>query len=369
MQQQTKPMDVVYNKDNKDDDHVNVNKISITTTTTNEEGDDSHPLFHGKIWVPNSSFNNEPQETPPQGLIECMSNVLWSPRLQILLVYLPKAMCSTLRQFFIDMHRIFNPNFDNEHGNISYHKLHLKKRFQYLDPVLTPYSLAIVVLRNPKERFLSSFFDKHVLKRQWVFLTLHNYRKFRVWLDVEGLTHSMENVLRFLETHHFFDVHDCPMVHQLPFHLLQNPHSVRYLMMNNDDMTTGQHLGDKIHSLLDPLLREKNVLPERRDAVLSLTKSVLNPHHRKHRKNALPRSSQNKVSKIPDAWMTMSCLELYDLYSSSGFPHYHTLLQNFPTLDQRLSRIYHQDLEFLHHPPSYHPTSSPNAWNHSLKSI
>lgn len=280
-----------------------------------------------RVWVPNGL---DPEK---RGRIELMSNVLWSPRLKIIWVYFPKAMCSTIRNFFIEMHKVFNPNFDAEHTHISYHKLHHKKRFQYVDPKTTPAYHAVVVVRDPRERFLSAFFDKHVLKRQWVFLTLHNYRKLRVWLDVHSLEHNLENVLRFIEEHHFLDVHDCPMLYQLPVDVLKT-------VPNLHVWTTHDSVASKTRTFLEPLLQQKDVLPERRDTILKETVNLL-----QHRHNSLPRTSSSfslpthNIQHIP-------CPRLKQLYAQ-GFPEMRSVLRDHPLITQRLDALYQQDMDMI----------------------
>ena len=285
-----------------------------------------------RVWVP---CGLDPEK---RGRIERMSNILWSPRLEMIWVYFPKAMCSTIRQFFIEMHKVFNPNFDAEHTKITYHKLHNKKRFQYVDPKTTPVSRAILVIRDPRERFLSAFFDKHVLKRQWVFLTLHNYRKLRVWLDVHSLDHNLENVLRFVEEHHFLDVHDCPMLYQLPLHVLLETQAHLHVW------TTRDPVAQKMQTLLGPLLREKDVLPARRDAILHESIPLLAKHQ-----NALPRfSSSSTSSGVADDLPTIPCGRLKQLYAQRGFPEMHAVLHHAPpALVERLNNLYHQDTEMV----------------------
>lgn len=344
----------------------------------NEE--DSEPLwFESKLWISNGDDNEDKPYKSRRGRVEFISNVLRSPRLEMGLVWFPKGMCTTLRQLFINIQHTLNPNFYNEHTKIHIHKLHNKKRFQYRDEKTTPVKKLWIVLRDPMERFLSTYFDKHVVKRQWLFLATHNYHKFRLWLDVNNLNHTMENFVRFVETHHFLDVHDAPISYQFPYFLvdlssssgsgsgIHDKRTTTFFLMNEKNLY--QKMVDDLHHHLE----KENVLPTRQQKIIEEAFYLLSSHPQ----NSLPHApvSPNSSPILPSLskiTSTTTSKLLVWMRKNGGFPAYTTILSSVPKpFLQSLHRLYSKDLELFHHPrrsishSRLHP--HPHIWENYLK--
>ena len=332
--------------------------------------EESEPLwFQSKLWISNvedTSKENKPYKSR-RGRVEFISNVLRSPRLEMGMVWFPKGMCTTLRQLFINIQHTLNPNFYNEHTKIDVHKLHNKKRFQYREPVKKLW----IVLRDPMERFLSTYFDKHVMKRQWLFLTTHNYHKFRLWLDVNNLNHTMENFVRFVETHHFLDVHDAPMSYQFPYFLVDLSSSsetkTTFFLMNEKNLY--KKMVDDLHHHL----QKEDVLPSRQQKIIEDASSLLSSHPQ----NSLPHASMSpkslsQISNLSKMTSTTTSQLSGWMRKNGGFPPYTVLLSSVPKpFLLSLQRLYSKDLELFHHPrrsishSRIHPHS--HIWENYLK--
>lgn len=279
--------------------------------------------------------------------MEFMQNVLYSRRLQMIIVWFPKCMCTSVRDLFLRIQMVFNPNLANETFVSDPHQVHTRKRFQYMNPEETPVRHVIMVVRNPYHRMISTFFDKHVMKRQWHYLNLHNYRKFRIWLDVHNLPHTFVQYIRFVTEHHFLDIHDLPMVYQVPVPVLADPllGTVRFHMFSMDDPNwargfinlvghiaeTEKIQGDKIHRL-------KRVLSQR----------VV------EKRNSLPRHPAGVV----DHDMVFRNTTWWNHRSQQyGFPHNFEWINSFPeTIRQAMRTLYRKDIEILTFLKKYHGT-------------
>lgn len=223
-------------------------------------------------------------------LLQTMSNTLYSGRLQTMIVWFPKCMCSTLRDFFIRLQLVLNPNIQNEFVNLNVHRIHRRQRFMYKDVETTPLRHVIMIVRDPVDRLVSTFFDKHVMRHQWHYLTLHNFRKFRIWCDVHSFQHTFLTYLCFIHEYGFIDIHDAPFVSQMPTPLRETgsiEDGVMFHIWSMDD----PEWKSRFASLYETIFRQQQ-LPE---SIVSGGMKVVHECIRTVHRNHLPRTDKGIV--------------------------------------------------------------------------
>lgn len=146
--------------------------------------------------------------------VSWMNNLLHSKHCQFVVLWFPKCACSSVRQFFIDWHKIYNPNFTKSHMDVTYHNIHQRIAFQYDSSFLV--EQYIMVLRHPVRRFISMFFNKHVLQKDFSYFSSSNFQRFYVWMTRKGEEYTMKSLLQFMSLWGCFDVHDAPMTSMMP---------------------------------------------------------------------------------------------------------------------------------------------------------
>jgi len=199
------------------------------------------------------------------------------------------------------------------------------------------------------------------------------------------LNHTMENFVRFVETHHFLDVHDAPMSYQFPYFLVDLSSSsgssvsdisdikntrVTFFLMNE------KNLHKKMVDDLHHHLQKEEVLPSRQQKIIEEASYLLSSHPQ----NSLPHApvSTTSLSQIPNLSIvpkitsTTTSQLLVWMRKNGGFPAYTTILSSLPKpFLQCLHRLYSKDLELFHHPrrsishSRIHP--HPHIWESYLK--
>jgi len=145
-----------------------------------------------------------------------MPNVLHSKNCRFLFIWFPKCACSTVRQFFLEWHKTYNPQFDQSHVEVTYHNLHTRLAYREDVEKVTSVELAFLFFRHPVCRFLSNFFNKHVLQKDFNYLSHTNFRQFVLWLDIYEKPYTMKSYLEYLQQIGFMDIHDLPMMEMIP---------------------------------------------------------------------------------------------------------------------------------------------------------
>jgi len=270
-------------------------------------------------------------------------------------------MCTTVREFFLGMQMILNPNMVLENLNIDIHHMHRRNRFFAVDPQETPIQHMVVIVRNPVDRLISTFFDKHVMKRQWRYLTLHHYRKFRVWMDTHALPHTFSTYLLFLREHHCVDIHDFPMMHQMPFHLFPGADTEIHAFSMEDPQWA-----KKYQTVLEQILCERRVSPKQRKEILERF------HHEvsTKKRNAIPRTpvtlDADAVHKTTTWWLR------------HGFPSNKAFFQSMnPSFKDAIQTFYREDSTFYRNVLSWNGRTTnkidvpsiPNIWTDQFNRI
>lgn len=326
------------------------------------EENDPSPSFTTVLWIGKTDGDSR------AAALECMRNALYSPRLQTLFIWFPKCMCTTIRTLFLHMHFVLNPYLLTEQfseGNQDVHRLHRRRRFWYVDPVRTPVQNIFVVVRRPMDRLVSTFLDKHVLQRQWHYLNLHTYRKFRYWLDIHSLPHTLPHYIRFIHDYHFLDIHDAPLVAQMPFEIVRSVCSggscrVHALTMDDPQCTR------EVEERLCRIFQYEQIPTKRQKELVGTIRETL-----EGKRNRIPRHPDHTMSCTPD-WSTMTTTDWRCHSQRMGFPRTEAVLLQMPaeTL-AALDRLYAEDNRFVRHllqNPSEtlrhgFTTDFPNIWN------
>lgn len=271
--------------------------------------------------------------------MEFMQNMLYSKRLKMMFVWFPKCMCTTMRDVFLRIHIILNPYIVNEPVVLDIHQIHCRKRFRYISATDTPLEHVIVMVRNPFHRMVSTFFDKHVMKRQWHYLNLHNYRKFRVWLDVHNLPHTFVQYVRFVMEHHFLDIHDMPIAYQMPLSVLADPllGSCRFHIFSMED----SHWTESFITLVKRIMKGQHDTASRR--VIEEVEHMLRERLREKR-NSLPRRQNQGGNILPDMVFQNTTWWNEKSRDGGGFPQTNEFLKSLPPkIMETLNILYRDD--------------------------
>lgn len=210
---------------------------------------------------------------------------------------------------------------------MSIHKLHLMERFRMRPDDQA--SEIIVIVRNPIDRFVSTFLDKHVRMRQWHYTDTHNYRVFRIWLDVNCLEHTMASFLLFIETHGHIDVHDLPQADQIG-----NLPKRAHVILQDDNAL------DRARMILEPIIMSRrNLSSETRARACG---RLLEKNH----VNALPRADPTPIP-LSD---TISIARWRDIVmAAGGFPSNQSVWATVSDdTKKRFDRVYRQDTQLYY---------------------
>jgi hypothetical protein len=139
-----------------------------------------------------------------------MPNVLYSNGSKFAFVWVPKCACSSVRQFFMNWQTKLNPYFEKAYGTITYHDLHKRKTFQVDAEKLQQLEHTFVFFRHPVHRFVSNFYNKHVLQKDSKYFYNSNYQKFRCWMEMKNKSYTLHTLLEYIYEFGNLDIHDTP---------------------------------------------------------------------------------------------------------------------------------------------------------------
>jgi hypothetical protein len=101
-----------------------------------------------------------------------LKNVFVNKEKQYAIIWHAKSACTTISDIFCLVNNIAFNKKQNQHLSLSW--LHNRYRYNiYLQNIDI-----IAFVRNPYERFISSYIDKHVFKNEDTYLTFEGYNKF-----------------------------------------------------------------------------------------------------------------------------------------------------------------------------------------------
>ena len=121
-----------------------------------------------------------------------MRNIFVNKEKQYAIIWHAKCACTTITDIFCLVNKITFNKKENFHLSLSwlYNKYRYNNYLQNID--------IISFVRNPYERFLSSYIDKHVFKSEEVYLGFEGYNKF-----ITNHDNTIYNLCRFLSSGEF----------------------------------------------------------------------------------------------------------------------------------------------------------------------
>jgi len=152
--------------------------------------------YETNIIVNNCSINNKESIFFTNIYNNILRNVFVNKEKQYAIICHAKCACTTITDIFCLINKI---NFDkkqNHHLSLSW--LYNKYRYNvYLQ------NIAIIsFVRNPYERFISSYIDKHVFKNEDIYLTFEGYNKF-----IKNNDDTIKNLCKFILSGEFITKH------------------------------------------------------------------------------------------------------------------------------------------------------------------
>jgi hypothetical protein len=128
--------------------------------------------YETNIIVNNCSINNKEQLFFCNVYSNILKNVIVNKEKQYAIIWHPKCGCTTITDIFCQVNDINFSKKRNYHLSLSwlYNKYRYNIYLQNID--------IISFVRNPYDRFISSYIDKHVFKSEENYLTFDGYQKF-----------------------------------------------------------------------------------------------------------------------------------------------------------------------------------------------
>ena len=125
-----------------------------------------------------------------------LRNIFVNKEQQYAIIWHAKCACTTITDIFCLVNKIKFSKKENFHLSLSwlYNKYRYNIYLQNID--------IISFVRNPYERFLSSYIDKHVFKSEEVYLGFEGYNKF-----ITNHDNTIYNLCRFLSSGEFITQH------------------------------------------------------------------------------------------------------------------------------------------------------------------
>ena len=143
--------------------------------------------YETNIIVNNCSINNKEEVFFTNIYNNVLKNVFVNKEKQYAVVWYAKCGCTTITDIFCLVNNIEFDKKQNHHLSLSwvYNKYRYNVYLQNID--------IISFVRNPYERILSSYIDKHVYKSELIYLTFEGYNKF-----IKNNENTIYNLCNFL---------------------------------------------------------------------------------------------------------------------------------------------------------------------------
>jgi hypothetical protein len=158
------------NNSNKDNTKIISNSIVCLNLTPSKVAYELE-YYETNYIVNHCSINNKLPLFFRNMYVNVLKNVLVNKEKQYAIIWHSKCACTTITDIFSSVNKI---QFDKLNSKISLSWTYNKYKYNcYLQNIDT-----ISFVRNPYERFLSSYIDKHVCKNDEIYLTLDGYNQF-----------------------------------------------------------------------------------------------------------------------------------------------------------------------------------------------
>jgi len=190
-------IDGIKIKPNLEKDNINFVSNSIVSLNMNVSKvayEDEY--YKTNIIINNCSINNKEDIFFTNIYNNVLKNVFVNKEKQYAVVWHAKCACTSINDIFCLVNKIKFDKKQNHHLSLSwlYNKYRYNAYLQNID--------IISFVRNPYERILSSYIDKHVFKTESTFLTFEGYTKF-----VKNNENTLYNLCNYLLSGEFITQH------------------------------------------------------------------------------------------------------------------------------------------------------------------
>jgi len=129
-----------------------------------------------------------------------LKNVFVNKEKKYAVIWYPKCACTTISDIFCLVNDINFNKKESQHLSLSwvYNKYRYNAYLQNID--------IISFVRNPYDRFLSTFIDKHVFKNEEIYLTFPGYQAF-----TQKYENTLYNLYKFLSSGGYITQHCVPI--------------------------------------------------------------------------------------------------------------------------------------------------------------
>jgi hypothetical protein len=152
--------------------------------------------YETNIIVNHCSINNKEEVFFTNVYKNVLRNIFVNKEKQYAIIWHAKCGCTTITDIFCLVNKIEFNKKQNHHLSLSwlYNKYRYNVYLQNID--------IISFVRNPYERFISSYLDKHVFKNEDTYLTFEGYQKF-----IESNDNTLFNLCKFVLSGEFITKH------------------------------------------------------------------------------------------------------------------------------------------------------------------
>ena len=185
-------IDGIKIKNGKGQENINMNFISNSIVSLNIQKSKvayENEYYKTNIIVNHCSVNNKETIFFNNVYNDILRNIFVNKEKQYAIIWHPKCACTTITDIFCLVNNIEFNKKENFHLSLSW--LYNKYRYNaYLQNIDT-----ISFVRNPYDRFLSSYIDKHVFKSEDVYLGFEGYKEF-----TSKYTNTLYNLCQYLSS-------------------------------------------------------------------------------------------------------------------------------------------------------------------------
>lgn len=248
-----------------------------------------------------------------------MRNIVVNKEKRYGILWFPKCACTSIGKIFCSANKI-KIHQDNQ-KNLTYYR----PKYRY-NPYLQGFDF-IVFGRNPYNRFVSSFIDKHVFQEDLQYLNLPGYKNF-----INNNENKILNMAIFIQNNYISD-------HYLPFHKFDSYNHIIYKMANVIE-------NEKKHSLEFNRMEDGlniniyNFLSKYHD---NLNKDLLNIYE-----NSIVKKEDNltdNIKKSNSINLVNFTIEEWKNYLKNNILKYELILTN--SLKEKLYLIYQEDFNIF----------------------
>jgi hypothetical protein len=190
-------IDGIKIKPNPEKDNINFVSNSIVSLNMNVSKvayEDEY--YETNIIINNCSINNKEEVFFTNIYNNVLRNVFVNKEKQYAVVWHAKCACTSINDIFCLANNIKFNKKQNHHLSVSwlYNKYRYNVYLQNID--------MITFVRNPYERIISSYIDKHVYKSEQIYLTFEGYTQF-----VKNNENTLYNLCNYLLSGEFITQH------------------------------------------------------------------------------------------------------------------------------------------------------------------